>query len=114
METTNDLQERAQQLARAIREEARQTGASEDAVRAQFDGRARTAGTTWGKVPAAIAARSYGRESWHVSPGQRRREAERLRGRADDAAAVVPPASILFEADPWETTAHVSSQTPTK
>ena len=62
------------------------------------------------QVPPAIAAASYGRERWYVSPEQRRREAERLRGRADDDAAVVPPASILFEADPWETTAHVSKR----
>ena len=109
----HDLQEKAQQLKRALRAEAAQTGASDDALRAQFDGRAR-AGSDWGQVPPAIAAASYGRERWYVSPGQRRREAERMRGRADDDAAVVPPASVLFEADPWETTAHVSSQTPAK
>ena len=100
--------ERTQQLKRAIHAEAAQTGASPDAIRAQFDGRART-GSDWGQVPPAIAAPSYGLERWHVSPEQRRREAERLRGRADDAAVVQPPASILFEPDPWETTAHVST-----
>ena len=104
----HDLQERAQQLRRAIHTEARQTGASRDAVLAQFDGRAR-AGSDWGTVPPAIAARSYGRERWYVSPEQRRREADRKRGRADDVAETVPPASILFEVDPWETTAHVST-----
>ena len=97
----HDLQERAQQLRRAIHTEARQTGASRDAVLAQFDGRAR-ASSDWGQVPPAIAADSYDRERWYVSPEQRRREAERMRGRADDDAAVVAPASILFEADPWE------------
>ena len=93
-----DLQEKAQQLRRAIMVEARQTGASADAVLAQFDGRAR-ASSDWGTVPPAIAARSYGRERWYVSPEQRRREADRMRGRAGDVAETVPPASILFEVD---------------
>ena len=105
----HDLQEKAQQLKRAL--QGRGCGRREhldDALRAQFDGRAR-AGSDWGTVPPALAAASYGRERWYVSPEQRRREAERLRGRADDAAVVQPPASVLFELDPWETTAHVST-----
>ena len=89
----HDLQEKAQQLRRAINTEAAQTGASPDALLAQFDGRAR-ASSDWGQVPPAIAAASYGRERWYVSPGQRRREAERMRGRADETPAVVPPASV--------------------
>ena len=91
--------ERTQQLRNAIRAEAQQTGASADAVLAQFDGRARAGSASWGEVPTATAARSYGRELWYVSPEQRRRELEGLRGRADAATETVPPASILFEVD---------------
>ena len=98
----HDLQEKAQQLRRAINTEAAQTGARPP-MRCwrSSTGRAR-ASSDWGQVPPAIAAASYGRERWYVSPGQRRREAERMRGRADETPAVVPPASVLFEADPWE------------
>ena len=92
--------ERTQQLRRAIHTEARQTGASAAAVLAQFDGRARAGSASWGEVPTARAARSYGRERWYVAPAQRRREAERMRGTAaDEATAIVPLASILFEVD---------------
>ena len=55
------------------------------------------------QVPPAIAAASYGRERWYVSPEQRRREAERMRGRADETPPrSYRPASILFQPDPCE------------
>ena len=109
MTTPAPTDERLEQLRRAIHAEARQTCASSDAVLAQFDGRARAGSASWGQVPAATPARRYGRELWYVSPAQRRREADSLRGRAGDVAAVVPPAHTLFEVDPWEIPAQVST-----